>query len=428
MQFDVLVIGGGPGGASAAAALARHGRKVALIESDTFPRFHIGESLLPMSNVVFERLGIDAKIRAAGFTKKYGACFLDEDDRHEIVYDFGVAMRDMQTHTWQVPRATFDAMLLQHATDSGAQRIHGRAKAARFDANGVELDVTETSGAARTLRAAVLIDASGRAGFMARRDDLRVPDPELRKVAAYAHFTGIPRREGRRAGDIRVLSAKDLAWMWVIPLPDGVTSVGVVLDFDLYQQKSSGTGARPEPQALLDEYMTRLPVAQKLFANAQRTSEVHFESTFSYRAKRWSGDRYLLVGDAAAFLDPVFSSGVMFAIRGGLDAADAADRALRDGRPNAFDFAAYDAMQQERYRFVRRFVVGFYDPAFRDLFFAPKPGLGLVRAVTLVLAGFWSPGMLDRLRLKLMFHFARMQRKRAIVPRIHSKDLVATAP
>jgi len=200
-----------------------------------------------------------------------------------------------------------------------------------------------------------------------------------------------------------------------IPLKNGITSVGVVLDVELHQQMG-----KPEPAALLQQYMTRMPVSQKIFANAVRVSDVNFESTFSYRARQWSGHRYLMVGDAAAFLDPVFSSGVMFAIRGGADAGEAVDAALRSERRQALEFTSYDRQQRERYEFVRQFVVGFYDPNFRDLFFSPKPGFGLVRAVTLVLSGFWQPGLLDRLRLRLMFWFAKQQRQRTIVPRIHN--------
>jgi flavin-dependent dehydrogenase len=410
MPLDAIVVGGGPAGSSAAAALRRAGSSVTLLESDRFPRFHIGESLLQQANVVFDRIGFQPVIHRSGFVPKFGACFVDERGEQRFTYDFGELLGNPRQHTWQVPRAEFDAMLLDHAQRLGAEVRQARAKSARFDADGVEVEL-EQDGASSRLRARYLVDASGRAGFLARQFGLRQPDPELQKVAAYAHYRGIARPgEGRRAGDIQIVSCADMNWFWFIPLPDGVTSVGIVADFDRWQRDG-----KPAPEALLAQALARYPVTAAWTGAAERIGPVRFESTFSYATKAYAGARWILAGDAAAFLDPVFSSGVMFAMYGGVDAAEA----IRRARGGALAVRALDRRLRRRYEFVRRFVAGFYDPWFRDFYFAPTRRLGLVRAVTGVLAGIWEPSLLDRLRLRLFLRFTRLQRRRAIVPRLH---------
>ncbi len=414
MVSEVLVAGGGPAGGCAAAALQRGGCRVTLLESEPFPRFHIGESLLPQANHAFDRIGFQPVIRGSGFVPKFGATFVDEDGLQKFTYDFGQVLGNPGQNTWQVPRAEFDAMLLEHAARLGVEVRRARAQRVQFEGERVLVDVEDATGARQTLAADYLIDATGRAGLLARQLGLRIADPALQRVAAYAHYRGVvPVGEGRRAGDVVVVSCRDLVWFWLIPLPDGVTSVGVVADLAEWQR-----AGKPEPEALLDDAIGRYPVTARWLRDATRCGPVRFESAFSYDTKAYAGERWLLAGDSGAFLDPVFSSGVMFALYGGLDAADAILRA-RGGR---LPVAALDRKFRRRHGFVRRFVTGFYDPWFRDFYFAPTRRLGLVRAVTRVLAGHWEPSWLDRQRLRLFFHFTRMQRRRAIVPRLHMPE------
>lgn len=412
-DHEVAVLGGGPAGATAAAMLARKGRRVVLLEPEPFPRFHIGESLLSMANSVFRELGLHERMHASGFTKKRGARFLDAEGTKDVLYDFANNPKIPEPQTFQVPRAEFDALLLEHAVASGARHLPRRAKDIAFDDDGVTL---WCDGLERPLRVEAVVDATGRAGFVSRKLGLREPDAELQKLAVHAHYRGVPRDEGIRAGDIKIVSHQNLGWAWLIPLPDDVMSIGFVLDL----QKHRDIHGKKPPQELIASLIASWPVVTRLCARAERVSEARIESSFSYRTRRYSGRRFLLAGDAGSFLDPVFSSGVMFALFAGVEAATALDAALARGNLAREPFAHYQSQQHERYELVRKFVVGFYDPAFRDLFFNPKPAFGLVRAMTGVLGGMWNPGRADRLRLKALFGIARLQRVVTLMPRVHT--------
>ena len=408
---DVVIIGGGPAGSTAAAWLARAGRSVTLIERDHLPRFHIGESLLASVNDVIDAIGAAELVRREGFPQKWGATFTTPDGRVERFADFAVSSEVPQPQTWQVPRERFDDLLLRHAARSGADVREGqRVTDIAFDDEGVTL-MCVSEGATSQFRARALIDASGRAALLAHRFNLRVDEPGLANVAVFAHFAGVPRGEGRRAGDIRVVARADLGWFWLIPISDELMSVGVVLPQSAFKPLS-----RTPPDELLNRLIADTPAVARLMAQAERRWPVRVERDFSYAARHYAGNRWIVAGDAGSFLDPVFSSGVAIALESGLEGARAVDAALTRGDCSARAFRHFDRRQRARYRSFRRFVTGFYTRPFRDLFFSLNPPPFLFRAVVTVLAGYWRPSWRTRVALRLFFLSVRLQARLGFEP------------
>lgn len=418
---DVIVAGGGPAGSAAATWLARSGHRVILFERDQFPRFHIGESLLASVNDVLGAIGADDLVCQAGFPRKWGATFMSGDGRVERYADFAVAPGVRAPQTWQVPRATFDHLLLRHAASSGVDvRERHRVLDAAFDSGGVTATVraTDEGSALQTVRAQAIIDASGRGALLSRKFDLRIDEPLLANLAVFSHYSGVPRRDGRRAGDIRIVAREDLGWFWLIPISDELMSVGVVLP---------RTAARAlqgiEPSTLLDRTIADTPVVAQLLASARREWPVRIEKDFSFGSRAYAGDRWVLAGDAGSFLDPVFSTGVAIALESGLEAAQAVAAGLASGDLSARRFRRFARRQSQRYRSFRRFVLGFYTAEFRDLFFAEEPPRRMFRALVTVFAGYWRPSLATRTWVAIFFLLVRLQRLVRFSPR-----LAATGP
>ena len=417
LDCDVVIVGGGPAGATAASWLARRGHRVVLFERDQFPRFHIGESLLASVNDVLRAIGADSLVREAGFPRKWGATFMTSDGSIERFADFAISNEVPHPQTWQVRRDRFDELLLRHAARSGADvRERHRVGDVAFDHDGVTVTAQPlaaspssdrpdpAAAAAITVRARAIIDASGRAAILGHRFNLRRNEPSLANVAIFSHFAGVPRSEGRRAGDIRVIARRDLGWFWMIPVSDALMSVGVVLP-----QQSFKPISRLPPEELLMRLIAETPAAARLMAAAERQWPVRVESDFSYGAARYAGDRWIVVGDAGSFLDPVFSSGVAIALESGLEGAQAVEAGLTRGDLSARAFRTFDARQRDRYRSFRRFVRAFYTLPFRDLFFSPDPPERMFRAIIAVLAGYWRPSRVSRIWLSLFFLSVRLQ-------------------
>jgi flavin-dependent dehydrogenase len=405
-DFDVAVIGGGPGGSSAATALARRGRTVLLLERDRFPRFHIGESQLPWSNEVFRALGVHDAIAEAGFVKKWGASFRTTDGAREQYADFQFAVETPSPQTFQVPRATFDEVLLRHSERSGVKVLEEhRALDAAFEADGVALRFVGPDGTEQAVRVGFVVDASGRTGFLTKKLGRHEFDPVLRNIAVHAQYEGIARLEGRRAGDIRMFTRADMGWIWLIPISESVTSVGAVIPQSVHRRESKAV-----PEDSLTHYLTGTAGLAPLLTHARCVSPARFDADYSYLGTSLAGDRWIAVGDAAAFLDPIFSTGVLLAMQAGLEAAEAIDDSLRAGEPARHRFAACERLVRQRYHHFRRFAVGFYDPYFRDLWFRPASRLGIFGAILSVLAGNWRPSWMTRQRIRFFFTLIALRR------------------
>jgi flavin-dependent dehydrogenase len=421
---DVIVIGGGPAGSTAAAWLARAGRKVRLFERDKFPRFHIGESLLASVNDVIREIGAEAIVREASFPQKWGATFMLADGRNERYADFGIAPDVASPQTWQVPRATFDHLLLRHAASSGVDvREQHRVTDVSFDADGVTVGVRGPDGPLAPVRALAIVDASGRSGVLSRKFQLRVDEPRLANVAVFSHYSNVPRPAGRRAGDIRIIARPDLGWFWMIPISDELMSVGVVLPRQAFQALST-----LEPSELLDHAIAETPIAAELLMHAHREWPVRVERDFSFSSRAYAGDRWVLVGDAGSFLDPVFSTGVAIALESALEGAKAVGAGLEAGDLSSRRFTRFARRQRQRYRSFRRFVLGFYTPEFRDLFFNDEPPPRMFRSLITVFAGYWRPTLVTRGWVWLFFLLVRIQRYVPLAPRVRFRSQQISQP
>ncbi len=381
-QYDVIVIGGGPAGATVGTLLAEAGRKVLVLERGKFPRFHIGESLMPETYWVFKRLGLLDKLKASNFVRKYSVQFVTASGKESQPFYF----QDMNPHecsvTWQVVRSEFDKMMLDHAAERGAEVWQDAnvtdvimEPAASDDlprASGVV--VSRTGYPPQQLSAKVVVDATGMNSLMLRKLDLKRPDPKLRKASYFAHYKGGRRDSGRDEGATLVLSTKSQdGWFWYIPLPDDIVSVGVVGDIERLVTSNKGTGKTPE-QILEEEIKNCIGLDGRL-DNATRVSPVHVLADFSYRATRCAGEGWVLVGDAFGFLDPMYSSGVFLALKSGELAADAINEAFEKNDFSAAQLSKWGQQIANGMHAIRKLVYAFYTKDFSfGRFIRENPG------------------------------------------------------
>ncbi len=396
--YDVVVVGGGPGGSTTGAFLARAGRRVLLFEREPFPRFHVGESLLPATLPILDRLGVHGTIAERGFQKKIGATFHDQETGLEHTFYF---LRDKPwpSYSYQVPRADFDALLLDHARKLGVDvRQPATVESVAFDADGVTVGAV-SHGQRTETRARFLVDASGRAGLLAQKVGRRERVPNLGKVALFAHWRGAWRAPAPDEGNIRIYVFEN-GWFWWIPLHEDRTSVGCVM-----HAKTVREWAGPRDALYLEMIRRCRKVAEHL-DGAERVTDIHREANFSYRNEPVVGDRFLAVGDAIAFVDPIFSGGLHIAVQSGELAAQEIDRALADGRFEARRFRRYERRVWAGLRPFFKFIHKYYEPAFLELFLNPKTFFGMTDAVLSVLSGGSFLGMRWRTRASLAVLFA----------------------
>jgi flavin-dependent dehydrogenase len=397
---DVAVIGGGPAGSTVAALLARRGHRVIALEKARHPRFHIGESLLPMNLPVFERLGVLDKVRALGVFKA-GADFEADNPRGYNTFAFARAIGKSPPHAYQVWRQDFDRMLYQHARECGADAREGHevTAALQLGPRATRLDVRTDDGRSYCLQARYLVDASGRDAFLAAKKKLRRKNRQHQSAAIFGHFRGAAARLGEDAGNISIYRFEH-GWMWMIPLPEGVMSVGAVCRPEYLKQRKGRT-----VEYLLDT-LKQSPGLWQRMERAELIGEVRVTGNYSYDSTSMGGPGWVLVGDAFAFLDPVFSSGVYLAMSGAETAAAAVDAALREPRREKALLRRLERRQRAGMKRFSFFIYRFNGPVMRQMFGQPRNTWQLEQGVISMLAGdlFDTPKVLWRLRLfKLVY-------------------------
>jgi flavin-dependent dehydrogenase len=359
VNHDVIVIGGGPAGSTVSTILAQRGRRVALFERERFPRFHIGESLIPETYWVLKRLNMLPKMQQSHFVKKYSVQFVNASGKLSAPFYFHDNKPHECSQTWQVVRSEFDQMMLDNAREHGVDAREGvHVVDILFEGDrAVGVAIKEPDGSRREVRARVVVDASGQAALLQNRFKLRVWDPILNKGAIWTYWRGAYRDTGRDEGATMVLQTDNRnGWFWYIPQHDDVVSVGIVAPFD-YLLK--GRGANHETTYL--EEVERCPAVKSRIAGAERATGYFVTRDYSYRSTRVAGHGWVLVGDAFGFLDPLYSSGVLLALKSGELAADAiADGLERDDVSEA-QLGAWGPVFNQGIDRMRRLVCEFYD-------------------------------------------------------------------
>ena len=378
-RSDVLVIGGDPGGATIAALLAERGRDVVLIEKSRHPRFHIGESLLPLNMPLFERLGVADEISMIGMPK-YGAEFVSPWHSAAVTFDFANAVDKSFPFAYQVRRSEFDHILFRNAAHKGAVAVEGcRATNVEFNADGAAVAIRHEDGRNENWQTRFVVDASGRDTLLATQFGIKRRNPVHNSAAIFGHFSGATRHSGKAEGNISLFWF-DHGWFWFIPLYDGVTSIGAVCW--PYYMKSRKT----DPQTFFLETIALCPALSERLRSAKLCSPVTATGNYSYEVKRATGRNYLLLGDAFTFIDPVFSTGVLFAMQSAFAGAETVATCLDDPRQAKRALRAFDRSMHHGPKIFSWFIYRVTTPTLRDLFMGPG-NAKIQEAVLSVLAG-----------------------------------------
>lgn len=415
---DVIVIGGGPAGTTSATLLAQQGFSVTLLERERFPRFQIGESLLPYNNDLFARLGVTDEIAAGESFPKYGAYFVTGDGSIGYRFRFDQRLSDPYRRSFQVKRAEFDHLLLRNAAKLGVE-VREETPVVSVDLSDPKRAVATTAAGER-IEARFVVDASGHGSVVGNRVGQRSDVPSLRKIAFFAHYRNVLRDEGKDAGNTVIVVLRN-AWFWLIPVTAELMSVGLVVDRDHFTQCGL------EPLALLEQTIAATPWVAERMRDAERVTQVFARKDFSFRMSSLAGSNYALAGDAAGFLDPIFSTGVFMAMKSADMVAAGVAARLRTGSTSLLK--RYERAMTRGLDEYLRFIERFYDRDFLEVFLHPSEKWGLLNAVVGVLAGnIFSDARRDRFRLALFFFLVRIQKWRGVIaPRIDWDTLPAPA-
>jgi flavin-dependent dehydrogenase len=358
--YDAIVIGGGPAGSTAAAVLASKGRRVMLLEKEKLPRYHIGESLLPYTYFPLQRIGLIERMKTSRFPKKYSVQFVSSDGRASQPFYFFTHLKHEAACTWQVLRSEFDQMLLDNARAKGAEVREQTMVREMLQENAAVTGVraVDKNGQSLVFHAPITIDATGRDAFAVTRNGWKVRDPYLNKIAIWTYYRGAQRDAGVDEGATTIAYLPEKGWFWYIPLPEDIVSVGAVAE------KTYLYNGTRDLASIFHHEVANNTWIQRHLAPGRQTGPYRVTGEYSYRSRYCAADGLILVGDAFAFLDPVFSSGVFLALRSGELAADAVDAALTAGNASASQFSDYGTQVCKGIEAMRKLVYAFYNHAF----------------------------------------------------------------
>ena len=385
LSCDVAVIGGGPAGATISSLLARQGRRVVLLEKAHHPRFHIGESLLPANVALFDRLGLRQQLEQIGMPK-YGVDFSSPDHDHASFVEFADAWDKTMPYAWQVRRDQLDELLFRHAAAEGATTLEGcQVREVRFDdpdyPQGATVRATLDDGTERQFHARYVVDASGRDTLLANQLKSKQKNKRHNSAALFGHFTGAQRLPGKQAGNISIFWFAH-GWFWFIPLADGTTSIGAVCWPYYFKRRD---------KSLVEFFADTIALAPKLAVRLQDArlvgGQVHATGNYSYSSKHSTGERYLMLGDAFAFVDPVFSSGVYLAMHSAFEGAALVATQLDRPAAAATERRRFEAMMRHGPREFSWFIHRVTNPVIREMFMHPQNPLRIKEALLGVLAG-----------------------------------------
>ena len=393
-NYDVIVVGGGPAGSTVASILAREGRKVVLFEKERFPRHHIGESLMTDTYFTFQRMGLLEKLKQSPFVRKYSVQFANPAGRESRPFYFFEANHHESAVTWQVTRAQFDLMLIEHAVDQGATVYQETPiKRVLFDgerAYGVEARMAD--GSVQQFEAPVVVDASGQTAMLSNKFGWRVRDPKLKKAVLYSYFKGAHREPDLNGGATLVLRTPkgSNGWFWYIPLENDITSVGVVADPE-YLVKDRGQ----DLAKIFHEEIEKVESCSRRVEGATRVDKIYSILDYSYRSKNCAGDGFILIGDAYGFLDPIYSSGVLLALKMAELAADSIHDAFNNDDFSAARLGQFQSKLDKGIESMRKLVYAFYNEGFSFAQFLQKYPEQRVNIITLLMGDVFKEGVDD---------------------------------